>query len=115
MPDYEQQRSPERGRREHDVELGVCVNENRFDSIENSQSSNGGWIRAVAGMIVLVVLPFGTWATSAILTDLVGLRAMMSRVEIAAEGERRDYVNLERRVTNIERRHDDFDAAKRAR
>jgi hypothetical protein len=101
---YEVPRGDEPGRRDKDREF-CLLHESRLDGIENNQANISGWIRATAGIIVIILLPLGTWATTAILTDLVGLRALMVRMEIASEGERRDYVNLERRVEVIEDRN----------
>jgi hypothetical protein len=81
------------------------THERRLDLMENNQAVMTGWTRGVAGILVLVLLPLGGWASASILTELSGIKALMQSTAIENSRVQGNISNIERRLNEIDDRH----------
>lgn len=86
----------------------ICESEARIDDIDQEVHKQSGWLKAAAGFAAIAVVALGGF-NSIILSKLSTIESLLTTNQVTIAEIKRDFAALEKRVGDIERRHDFLD------
>lgn len=95
---------------EHDCTQEETLNDidQEIHTLTANVSKQSGWLKAAAGFSGIVILALGS-LNGVILGKLTAIEAMLTTSAVVQGRLEERYISLEKRVENIEKRHDTLD------